>query len=26
VYGGYEGLWIGDTDLSTWVIGMRLWQ
>lgn len=26
VYGGYEGLWIGDVDLSTWVIGMRLWQ
>ncbi len=26
LYGGYEGLWIGDVDLGTWVLGVRLWQ
>lgn len=26
VYGGYEGLWIGDVDLGSWLVGVRLWQ
>ena len=26
LYVGYDGLWIDDVDLSTWMLGCRLWQ
>lgn len=25
-YLGYEGFWVEDVDLSTWLVGVRLWQ
>lgn len=26
IYLGYEGFWIDDVDLSSWMMGVRLWQ